>query len=102
KWGIAATAQKVMVPHWVRGVETAELVSHRNQRLFLTALGGSVATPPRGLTADVVEVNAFDALKTANVKGKIVFYNVPMDMDMVRAHRSFDAYSKAVVFRGDG
>jgi len=102
KWGISATPQKVMVPHWVRGAETATLVSHRNQRVALTALGGSVATPPAGLTADVVEVNSFDALKSANVKGKIVFYNVPMDMDMVRAHRAFDAYSKAVVFRGDG
>src|SRR5581483_3109266 len=94
--------ENVMVPHWVRGIETATLVSQRNQRLSLTALGGSVATPASGLTADVVEVDSFDALKSASVKGKIVFYNVPMDMEMVRAHRSFDAYSKAVVFRGDG
>ncbi|HLJ74398.1 MAG TPA: peptidase M28, partial [Thermoanaerobaculia bacterium] len=102
KWGISAAPEKVIVPHWVRGAETATLVSHRNQRVDLTALGGSVATPPAGLTADVVEVDSFDALKSANVKGKIVFYDVPMDMDMVRAHRSFDAYSKAVVFRSDG
>ncbi|HKO00547.1 MAG TPA: M20/M25/M40 family metallo-hydrolase, partial [Thermoanaerobaculia bacterium] len=38
----------------------------------------------------------------AKVKGKIVFFNVPMDMEMVRARRSFEAYSKAVVYRGLG
>ncbi|HUJ15267.1 MAG TPA: M20/M25/M40 family metallo-hydrolase [Thermoanaerobaculia bacterium] len=102
KWGIAADTEKVMVPHWVRGIETATLVSHRNQKMSLTALGGSVATPPHGLTADVVEVDSFDALKSADVKGRIVFYNVAMDMDLVRAHRSFDAYRQAVVFRGEG
>ncbi|HJT18416.1 MAG TPA: M20/M25/M40 family metallo-hydrolase [Thermoanaerobaculia bacterium] len=102
KWGIDAKPEPVMVPHWVRGIETATLVSHRNQHIALTALGGSVATPASGLTADVVEVDSFDALKSTNVKGKIVFYNVPMDMDLVRSHRSFEAYRKAVVFRGEG
>src|SRR5438067_715863 len=102
KWGIPVTSEKVMVPHWVRGVEDARLISHRNQQIILTALGGSVATPAKGITADVVEVSSFDELKTAKVKGKIVFYNNPMDMDLVRAHRSFDAYRKAVVFRGEG
>ena len=102
KWGIAVTNEKVMVPHWVRGVEDARLVSHRNQQIILTALGGSIATPATGITADVVEASSFDELKTAKVKGKIVFYNNPMDMDLVRAHRSFDAYRKAVVFRGEG
>src|SRR5207253_434160 len=102
KWGIPVTSEKVMVPHWVRGVEDARLISHRNQQIILTALGGSVATPAKGITADVVEVSSFDELKTAKVKGKIVFYNNPMDMDLVRAHHSFDAYRKAVVFRGEG
>src|SRR5712692_2909419 len=102
KWGIPVTNEKVMVPHWVRGAEYGRLVSHRNQAIVLTALGGSVATPAKGITADVVEVSSFDELKTTDVKGKIVFYNNPMDMDMVRAHRSFEAYNKAVVFRGSG
>jgi hypothetical protein len=103
-WGISVTNEKVIVPHWVRGAETARLVSHRNQRLVLTALGGSVATPPEGITADVVEVNSYDELKSlgAKVKGKIVYYNNPMDMDLVRGHRSFEAYRKAVEFRGSG
>jgi len=75
-----------------------------DQKIVLTALGGSVATPMTGLTADVVEVNSFDELKAlgAKAKGKIVFYNNPMDMDLVRAHRGFEAYGKAVAFRGSG
>jgi carboxypeptidase Q len=103
-WGVPVSNEKVMVPHWVRGVETAQLVSHHSQKIVLTALGGSVATPPQGITAEVVAVNSFEELKAlgSKVKGKIVFYNNPMDMDLVRAHRSFEAYSKAVVFRGTG
>ena len=102
KWGVPARAEKVMVPHWVRGVERASLVSHHDQNISLTALGGSVATPPNGITADVVELDSFDALKSADVKGRIVFFNNPMDMQLVRAHRSFDAYRKAVVYRSEG
>jgi carboxypeptidase Q len=102
KWGVPATTEKVMVPHWVRGVESATLVSHHNQNIVLTALGGSVATPESGITADVVELTSFDELKSADVKGKIVFFNNAMDMELVRMHRSFDAYRKAVVFRSEG
>ena len=102
KWGIAAKAEKVMVPHWVRGAENASLVSHRNQNISLTALGGSVATPAAGITAEVVELTSFDELRTMDVKGKIVFFNSPMDMELVNSHHSFDAYRKAVVFRGEG
>ena len=72
---------------------------------MLTAIGGSVATPAAGITADVIEVDSFDELKTlgrAKLRGKIVFYNNPMDMDLVRAHRAFEAYRIAVAFRGAG
>jgi carboxypeptidase Q len=103
-WGVPVRNEKVTVPHWVRGREEGQLVSHFRQRIVLTALGGSVATPPRGITAEVVEVTSFDELKSLGrkVKGKIVFYNNPMDMELVRAHRGFEAYGKAVVFRGSG
>src|SRR4029079_4661804 len=92
------------VPHWVRGREEASLPAQHNQKIVLTALGGSVATPANGITADVVMVTSFDELKQlgAKVRGKIVFYDVPMDMELVRARRSFDAYSKAVIYRGAG
>src|SRR2546428_12513843 len=102
KWGIPVSTEKVVVPHWVRGIEEAQLVSHRNQNIVLTALGGSVSTPAKGITADVVEVSSFDELKSVDIKGRIVFFNNPMDMDLVRAHRGFDAYRKAVVFRTEG
>lgn len=104
-WGVSTHTEKVMVPHWVRGVEQASLVSHNSQKIVLTALGGSVATPPGGITADIIEARSFDELKTfgrARIAGKIVFFNVPMDMDLVRAGRAFDAYGKAVEYRGRG
>ncbi len=105
EWGIAVSNEPVKVPHWVRGREEANLVSAANQKIVLTAIGGSVATPASGITADVIEVDSFDELKTlgtAKLRGKIVFYNNPMDMDLVRAHRAFEAYRIAVAFRGAG
>jgi Zn-dependent M28 family amino/carboxypeptidase len=104
EWGIDVRNEKVMVPHWVRGEERASLVSHNGQKIVLTALGGSVATPVKGITADVVEVGSYDELKQlgAKVKGKIVVYNNPMDMELVRGGRSFEAYRRAVEFRGTG
>ncbi len=103
--GISAHTEKVMVPHWVRGAERGELVSHGHQPLVLTALGGSVATPPDGITADIIEARSFDDLKPlgrSGIAGKIVFFNNAMDMDLVRAGRSFEAYGKAVEFRSKG
>jgi len=103
-WGIPVVNERVMVPHWVRGREEGSLVSHNDQKLVLTALGGSVATPPAGITAEVIEANSFDDLKTLGpkIKGKIVYFNNPMDMDLVRHQRAFEAYSKAVAYRAAG
>lgn len=104
-WGIDAKQEKVMVPHWVRGAESARLVSHNNQPLLLTTLGGSVATPPDGITADIVEATSFEELATLGrdrIAGRIVFLNRAMDMDLVRAGHSFDAYRKAQEFRTKG
>src|SRR5947207_10761334 len=47
-WGIPVANERVMVPHWVRGREEGSLVSQMNQKVVLTALGGSVATPANG------------------------------------------------------
>jgi hypothetical protein len=103
-WGIDVHQETIMVPHWVRGEERASLVSHNGQKIVLTALGGSVATPQKGITADVIEVGSFEELKELGpkVRGKIVFYNNPMDMDLVRTGRAFEAYGRAVQFRGSG
>ena len=66
---------------WVRGTETAEIVSPFPQRIVLTALGGSGATPPEGVTAEVVGFDSIDALRAAPaeaVRGKIVFVSHAM------------------------
>src|SRR3954466_6433149 len=105
EWGIPVTNEPVMVPHWVRGREEARLIAPADHNIVLTAIGGSVATPAAGITADVIEVDSFDELKTlgaSKLRGKIVFYNNPMDMELVRTHRAFEAYRIAVAFRGAG
>lgn len=69
--------QPVMVPHWERGAPESVLLG--DQPLSALALGGSVPTPPGGLRATVVELSSLEQLKTTDVKGKIVFFNRPMD-----------------------
>lgn len=104
-WGIDARQEKVMVPHWVRGAESARLVAPHDQPLVVTTLGGSAATPPGGIVADVVEATSFEQLAILGrdaLAGRIVFLNRPMDMDLVRAGRSFEAYRKAQEFRTNG
>src|SRR5439155_18445932 len=67
--GCEVQLEKVMVPHWVRGEETAALVQfpgqaeNTTQKIVLTALGASVATPPEGLTTEVIAVKNFEELK---------------------------------------
>src|SRR5713226_6071353 len=79
--GCEVQLEKVMVPHWVRGEETAALVQfpgmaeNTTQKILLCALGDSVATPPEGITAEVVGVKNFDELKAMSrdkIAGKIV------------------------------
>jgi carboxypeptidase Q len=105
EWGIDVRNERVMVPHWVRGVETATLVSHNDRNVVLTALGGSVATPAEGITADLIEVSSFDELAKLGrekIEGKIVVYYNPMDLSLIEQGRAFEAYSKAVPYRGIG
>ena len=104
EWGIDVRNESLLVPHWVRGAEQARLVSHLDQNIVVTTLGGSVATPPQGITAEVVVVRNFDELKALGeqAKGKIVVYNTPMDLEKVKARRAFEAYGEAVIYRGVG
>jgi len=92
--------QPVTVPRWVRGAETAELLSPSRQRLPVTALGGSVGTPPEGITAEVIEVSSFEALKDLGdrVQGKIVYYHTPLNPTV----HPMDAYGFAIRFRSRG
>ncbi|MBK7907593.1 MAG: M20/M25/M40 family metallo-hydrolase [Gemmatimonadetes bacterium] len=67
----------VMVPHWVRGAESLELVSPRRMSLPMLGLGGSIATPPGGITAEVMVVGTFEELaaRASEAKGRIVLYD---------------------------
>ncbi len=72
--------QPVMVPHWVRGPARATLLTPMEDDLPILALGGSVAAPPGGVTADVVVARSFEelaAMPDEAVEGKIVVWAVP-------------------------
>ena len=65
-----------MMPYWERGIETASIVSPNPQQLYVTSLGGSVATPPEGIEAEIAYFPTFEDLKNApetGLDGKIVF-----------------------------
>ncbi|MDJ1470702.1 M28 family peptidase [Xanthocytophaga flava] len=96
--------QAVTVPHWVRGVkEKARLITTEGKaiRLDVCALGGSVATHGK-LRARVVEIKSWAelaALSEQQIKGKIVFFNRPMNPSHVEV---FDSYLEAVDQRSKG
>ena len=71
-------AERVMVPHWVRGRESAEIVAPFRHALVMLGLGNSVGTPQGGIEAEALVVRSFEELdaKGASLKGKIVVYNV--------------------------
>jgi carboxypeptidase Q len=71
--------EKVMVPHWVRGEESAEILTPISRKMSMLGLGNSVATPAEGITAEAVVVRNFDELEALGerVRGKIVVYNAP-------------------------
>lgn len=87
--------ETVMVPRWVRGKESAELVSPTKRSLIMLGLGGSIGTGKRGITAEVVTVSDFAELDKrgagGEIKGKIVCYNVP-----------FTQYGETVRYRTGG
>ena len=96
--------QSVMVPHWERGHEKAILQTSNGsqQPLTITTLGGSVGTSEEGITANVIQVNSFEEfekLPASSVKGKIVFFNYPMNPTF---YNTFQAYGDAVKYRWRG
>ena len=97
--------QDVMVPHWVRGAkETAEvrMANKKTIPVSICALGGSISTPKEGIKAKMIEVKDFDELKKFGselIKGKIVFFNHPMDP---ANYNTFKSYGEAVKYRWGG
>ncbi|MFB9240132.1 M20/M25/M40 family metallo-hydrolase [Massilia antarctica] len=107
KLGATVTLQPVKVAHWVRGEEKGELVDYRGrpagvtQRVVLTTLGGSSATPAAGLVAPLIVVRSFDELKAraAEVKGRIVLFDVPFDQGMADRGQASQAYRQGSKYR---
>ena len=72
--------EKVMVPHWVRGTEKAELLEPRNANIPILLLGGSIGTTNKGISAEVIVINdksELDSLGSEKINGKIVLFNQP-------------------------
>lgn len=85
--------ERVMVPKWVRGQESVEMIEPPLHVLPMLGLGGSVGTAPAGVEADVVVVANGDELakRSSEVKGKIVLFNVP-----------YTNYGETVAYRAGG
>lgn len=92
------------VPHWVRGAKEEGWIISNDSRMIsvpIAAIGGSIATPPDGIIASVVEVRSFSELNRLGneAEGKIVFFNRPMDPTL---HNTFQAYGAAATLRVKG
>lgn len=85
--------QEVMVPKWVRGEkEVAYILDNKSKiNIPVCALGGSIATPKTGITAEVIEVKSIKELEALGekLKGKIVFFNRPMDPVNMETFKSY-------------
>jgi carboxypeptidase Q len=86
-------SEKVMVPKWVRGSESAEIVRPARQAVAILGLGGSVATPRDGIEAPLLVVHSFEELEAhaAAARGRIVVFNV-----------AYTTYGETVRFRWNG
>ena len=108
KWGMdeleminldSVWLQPVMIPKWVRGApEYAHIESSPGNTISvpIAALGGSISTPSIGISANVIEVKNFNELKMIgkdSIRGKIIFYNRPMDPTLIN---TFQAYGGSV------
>ncbi|WP_148213415.1 M20/M25/M40 family metallo-hydrolase [Rhodospirillum centenum] len=92
--------EEVPVVGWLRGGEKAEVLAPAPQPLVVTALGYSAATPPGGITAEIVQFDSFADLRAAlpgSLEGKIAFISG-------RTVRTQDGagYGAAVVARSRG
>ena len=86
-------ADSMLVPHWVRGDESLEMILPWPREMPMLGLGGSVATPPGGIRAEVLVVESFEELEARSdeAHGKIVLFDVP-----------FTTYGETVQYRSRG
>ena len=107
-----AWLQECMVPHWIRGgkdearANTKRVILRKTaikqgKILDVIALGNSLGTGGKELTADVIEIQDFNDLeaKKDQLKNKIVFYSYPFNKRFIK---TFMAYGDAVKYRGAG
>jgi carboxypeptidase Q len=89
----AVRLERVEVPVWVRGRESARLVEPDGGPLVMLGLGGSVGTPAEGLEGELVAVSSFEELeaRAAAVAGRIVLFDVP-----------YVSYGETVEYRSSG
>lgn len=88
--------ENFMMPTWVRGEETGEVVSPFPQKLVLTALGNSGSTGEKGLVGEVVYFPSYAALERAkegSLSGKIVFLDHAMRRSQDGSH--YGVFGKA-------
>jgi carboxypeptidase Q len=85
--------EPVLVPHWVRGSESLDMLEPFHRNIPVLGLGGTVATPADGISAPILVVHSFDDLRAhrAEAKGRIVVWNVP-----------FTNYGETVAYRMRG
>ena len=83
--------EPVMVPRWVRGRESAEIVEPARHPIAMLGLGDSVGTPAQGIQADVLVVHSFDELDanaSSAASGRIVVFNVAVHRPTATRGRS--------------
>jgi carboxypeptidase Q len=109
--GLDVRLEPVIVRHWVRGKEEAQLVRYpgqvegTRQKIVVTALGNTIATPYEGITAPILVVRTFNELEQLSadqVTGKVVLFDSPFDEFAARAGRWEQAYSSAAQYRNLG
>jgi carboxypeptidase Q len=96
--GFTTRLQSCMVPHWVRGEkEIVKVMGSKTLKdpvLKALSIGNSIGTGIKGLTTEIIEVKSLDEVDNLGdkVKGKIIFYNRPMDRTQIS---TFAAYGGA-------
>lgn len=97
--------QPCMVPHWERGKPASARIINSSilgtKDLKVIALGGSGNSGSIGVSGEVIEVQSIDEVKElgARARGKVIFFNRPMDPKQIR---TFAAYGGAVDQRVHG